>query len=84
MSTYSIFQYHLLFSAVSTNMLLMFLITLEGITYPVKQFSMQLITATPLQKIPHPSLNTKFFAFLLNVTLLGKKEFKAQRHIIFA
>lgn len=48
------------------------------------EFSVQLITAALLQQISHPSLNTKFFAFLLNVILLGKKEFKAQRRIIFA
>ena len=54
------------------------------ITYSVKQFSIQLLTAVLLPKIPHPSSNIDFFAFLLNATLLGKKEFKAQRHIISA
>lgn len=61
-------------NAVSSNTLLVFLITFGGITCSVKntEVSIQIITTALLEKILHPSLNTKFFAFLLNVTLLGK------------
>lgn len=61
--------------AVSRNTHLVFLITFGGITCPVKntEVSIQLITTALLEKIPHLSLNAKFFAFLLNVILQGKK-----------